>query len=166
MKTCLDCGSFFTQTGRNHKRCTSCSKKKAKELIANWQRKNKTKNPGVGKGGATHSDKLNPMYTDGRCVFRRWAREKLKRLDYCCERCGNSIDATVRGTWAGHHKDHNRHNNIPENLEVLCKKCHQIEHECWRAFQSVTTIPEGSTLETVEAPSSDIESDDDIVCSA
>lgn len=84
-------------------------------------------------------------------VFRRWAKEKLKQLSYCCERCGTHIDDSVRGTWAGHHKDHNRQNNTKDNLEVLCKRCHQIEHRCWTAFQSVTTIPKGSTLETVEA---------------
>jgi 5-methylcytosine-specific restriction endonuclease McrA len=35
----------------------------------------------------------------------------------------------------GHHKDHNSHNNVIENLVLLCKQCHQIEHECWKAFQ-------------------------------
>ena len=105
------------------------------------------------------------MYTDGRCVFRRWAKERLKALSYCCERCGNKIDVSVRGTWAGHHKDHNRLNNTKDNLEVLCKRCHQIEHECWTALQGVTTISKESTLETVEAHSPEA-SGDDIVCSA
>lgn len=163
MKNCLDCGIKFLVTGRNHKRCVNCAKQKQKEAVKQWSVLHGKLN-GKGSGSFTGFEDKNHMYTDGRCVFRRWAKEKLKQLEYCCERCGNKIDASVRGTWAGHHKDHNSKNNIKENLEVLCKKCHQIEHECWRAFQGVTTIPEGSTLEIVEAHSPSLEGDD-IVCS-
>lgn len=132
--------------------------------VAVWQSKYRTKHPGVGKGGAPHSEQANPMFKDGLCVFRRWAKERLKVLSYCCERCGKTIDATTRGTWAGHHKDHNRLNNTKDNLEVLCKRCHQLEHECWTALQGVTTRAKARTLETVEAHSPEA-SGDDIVCS-
>jgi hypothetical protein len=152
-KLCLDCNNPFEVTGRKHFRCRSCSKQRQKRQIADWQDKHRTKNPGVGKGGSTGFEKDNPYFKHGLNVFRRWAKEKLKALSYCCERCGITIDATKRGSWAGHHKDHNRQNNTKDNLEILCKRCHQIEHECWTAFQGVTTIPKGSTLETVEAHS-------------
>ena len=33
---------------------------------------------------------------------------------------------------AVHHKDHNRKNNVESNFELLCKRCHQVEHECWK----------------------------------
>lgn len=164
MKNCISCGTSFVVTGRNHVRCSSCAKQRTKEHIANWQTKHRTKFPGVGKGGAPHSEELNPMFSHGRCVFRRWAKEKLRQLSNCCERCGVIIDPTQRGTWAGHHRDHNPSNNTKENLEILCRRCHAIEHECWLAFQGVTTIPKGSTLETVEARSPE-KSGDDIVCS-
>lgn len=150
MKNCLNCNTEFVQTGRNHKYCLPCAKEKTKQAINKWHWKTGHLN-GLGSGGKLESENQN--YRHGLSVFRRWAKEKLKQLTYCCERCGNSIDASKRGTWAGHHKDHNRSNNVKSNLEVLCKQCHQIEHECWRAFQSVTTIPEGSTQETVEARS-------------
>jgi hypothetical protein len=26
-------------------------------------------------------------------------------------------------------------------LEVLCKRCHQIEHKCWLSFLGVAGIP-------------------------
>lgn len=39
-----------------------------------------------------------------------------------CNRCGSKAFLLV------HHKDRNRENNSPENLEVLCKACHQFEH--------------------------------------
>lgn len=164
MKNCIDCGAEYTPTGRSQKYCTSCAGKRKKQAIALWQNTHRTVHAGVGKGGAPHSEQLNPMYKHGIYVFRRWARERLLQLDYCCERCGNKIDVSARGTWAGHHKDHNRQHNTKDNLEVLCKRCHQIEHECWTALQGVTTIPQGSTQETVEAHSPEA-SGDDIVCS-
>jgi hypothetical protein len=42
-----------------------------------------------------------------------------------CNRCGfdNHVAAIVV-----HHKDRNRSNNNPSNLEVLCSNCHSIEH--------------------------------------
>ena len=155
MKECLDCGEYITN---RKQRCAVCAKVRQRQRIYDWFWRNGILN-GLGSGGKLGKDNQN--YKHGRVVFRRWAKERLKQLSYCCERCGNTIDATVRGTWAGHHKDHNRQNNTKDNLEVLCKRCHQIEHECWRALQSVTTIPQGSTLETVEAH--DTRKSDDIV---
>lgn len=45
-----------------------------------------------------------------------------------CERCGSKEFLVV------HHKDRNRSNSDPSNLETLCKSCHQIEHRCWENF--------------------------------
>ena len=151
MYTCIKCGKSYYKTGKNQKRCPECIQLYQQEYRKAWYTSHKI--PGNGSGSSTGHEKDNPMFKHGQCVFRRWAKEKLKQLNYCCERCGITIDASARGTWAGHHKDHNRRNNIQDNLEVLCKKCHQIEHECWRALQCVTTIPKGSTLEIVEAHS-------------
>lgn len=54
-----------------------------------------------------------------------------------------------------HHKDHNRKNNREENFELLCKRCHQVEHECWKNLpngyrEGATTIPKGSTAKRLE----------------
>jgi 5-methylcytosine-specific restriction endonuclease McrA len=156
MRECLDCGEYlFTRA----KRCTICAKTRQREHIHNWFW-NKGILNGKGSGSATGFEKANHMYSHGRSVFRRWAQERLKELSYCCERCGNKIDASVRGTWAGHHKDHNSTNNVRENLEVLCKRCHQVEHKCWQALQGVTTISKESTQEIVEARSPDPSGDD------
>lgn len=149
MKNCLDCGIDFEPRGRNHKRCDDCSINSKKFKSKTWYYEHKVL--GSGSGAKLFED--GGTYKHGMCVFKRWAKQKLKQLDYHCERCGKFIDVTVRGMWAGHHKDHNRNNNIQDNLEILCKQCHQIEHECWRVLQGVTTIPEGSTQETVEAHS-------------
>ncbi len=162
MINCIDCGKEIIKTGRNHKRCKDCAHKKALQVYKTWHKLSIPK--GNGSGSATGFEKDNPYYRHGRCVFRRWAKEKLIQLNYSCERCGGIINLAHRGSWAGHHKDHNPTNNIKENLEVLCRRCHAIEHECWRAFQGVTTIPKGSTLEIMEAHSPEA-SGDDIVCS-
>jgi hypothetical protein len=156
---CVVCSASGFTTGKYQKYCSDCSKEQNKNNVRNWGFRNGVFN-GLGSGGKIGQDNQN--YIHGRSVFRRWAQEKLKHLSYCCERCGTYIDASARGTWAGHHKDHNKSNNIIENLEVLCKRCHQIEHECWRALQGVTTIPKGSTQETVEARNPE-QSGDDIV---
>lgn len=39
-----------------------------------------------------------------------------------CNRCGDTDGLEV------HHIDRNRRNNRPDNLEVLCRKCHANEH--------------------------------------
>ena len=156
MKNCIDCGVPFTPRGKNHKRCDVCANKARLKNMNDWYYAHKL--PGPGSGGKLGHENQN--YRHGICVFRRWAKEKLKQLNNCCERCGNYIDDSIRGTWAGHHKDHNRQNNVKENLEILCKRCHQVEHECWRAFQSVETTPKGSTQETVEARGPSLDGDD------
>ena len=163
MKTCLDCGNEYKPSGRNQKRCPACSRQAQLKAMQSWRKKNIYK--GVGSGSTTGFGTANHMYKHGQCVFRRWAREKLNMLHNNCERCGFTIDSSVRGSWAGHHKDHNRLNNTKDNLEILCKRCHQVEHRCWTALQGVTTISKESTLETVEAHTKQAQLDD-IVCSA
>ncbi len=52
-----------------------------------------------------------------------------------CERCGKQ-DTYMAGSYrvkrkvlTVHHRDRDIENNVPENLETLCQKCHQKEHE-------------------------------------
>lgn len=162
MRQCLDCNQPMQVTGRNQKRCKVCARNHNLITMRQWRIANVFQ--GIGSGSKTGIGESNVMYKHGNCVFDRWAREKLHELNNTCERCGTIIDVSKRGFWAGHHKDHNSSNNVKENLEILCKRCHQIEHKCWTAFQGVTTIPKGSTHENVEAHSPE-QSGDDIVCS-
>lgn len=46
----------------------------------------------------------------------------LSLLGNKCERCGETSNLHV------HHKDENFTNNLKENLELLCKPCHNEEH--------------------------------------
>jgi len=42
-----------------------------------------------------------------------------------CEKCNSNEKLLV------HHLDNNMSNNVISNLQTLCKRCHQIEHQCW-----------------------------------
>lgn len=61
----------------------------------------------------------------------------MDAVGWRCERCGTGPPFEV------HHKDGDRGNNDPENLEALCPPCHLAEHDRlkdrpkareWRAF--------------------------------
>jgi 5-methylcytosine-specific restriction endonuclease McrA len=61
-------------------------------------------------------------------TIKRLTREvilKAGRDLYTCERCGfNNPEREL----ARHHKDRSHADNSPENLEVLCDRCHATEH--------------------------------------
>lgn len=164
MKTCLSCTTTFISTGRNHKYCVSCAKQRQREAIKSWAIKNGRLN-GKGSGSSTSPGELNPNYIHGRCTFRRKAQEK-RLLNGVCERCKKDLTSASQWEWAGHHKDHNQNNNSDNNLELLCKRCHQLEHNCVNAFEGVTTIRDNKTgrFKRIEAPSP-TEVGDDMVCS-
>jgi hypothetical protein len=59
----------------------------------------------------------SPGWIDGRSpsYYRRF-------LKNACEWCGSTRSLVV------HHANDDRHNNQPENLITLCKRCHQAHH--------------------------------------
>jgi len=144
-KNCLVCNIEYLPTGKYSKYCTSCAKEKKKLSIKKWHYQHGILN-GKGSGSSTGIGVDNIMYKHGRCVFRRWAKER-KESTGLCEHCGKDIKNATHYEWVGHHKDHNKHNNSIDNLVLLCKQCHQIEHQCWKAFEGVTTIPKGSSTD-------------------
>mgnify|MGYP000871709821 CR=1 FL=1 len=64
------------------------------------------------KGNYNQSGKNNNNYKNGISMYQ-------KRRKSRCERCGSTKNLMV------HHKDHNRSNNEPSNLETLCWSCHE-----------------------------------------
>ena len=46
----------------------------------------------------------------------------ILRKEYKCEECGSIKNIDV------HHIDGDRNNNVPENLELLCRSCHVKKH--------------------------------------
>lgn len=161
-KQCVKCGTTYLPTGAHSKYCSTCLPSVLKEGQQRgqeaWRRRQ-----GMEIGRGARPEEKNPMFSHGQCVFRRWAKER-KLSTGICEHCGKDIKEASQYEWVGHHKDHNRMNNTIENLVLLCKQCHQIEHKCWKNFEGVTTISKESRVDNNSkrlAP----EMGDDIVCS-
>lgn len=122
--TCIDCSTEFTHVGRGRcLRCSECRKRNATiRSRAHAIAHGKIKNPGVGSGGAQYLEN-NSQWKDGRVAYRRLAR----MASSVCYLCGHEDDPS---RMCAHHKDHNRTNNDPSNLVLVCKACHQnVEHK-------------------------------------
>ncbi len=80
-------------------------------------------NPMYGRRG-----KEAPGYIDGRNSIGgvRWRQVALAERPPICERCGRK-PSNPKNLHI-HHKDQNRDNNSPDNLEVLCSTCHNRTH--------------------------------------
>lgn len=61
-------------------------------------------------------------YGTGQANYRKIAS---RHYDQICNRCGYAEYPEVLVV---HHKDRNRDNNLPSNLEILCPTCHEVEH--------------------------------------
>jgi 5-methylcytosine-specific restriction endonuclease McrA len=57
--------------------------------------------------------------------------QALRLLPHVCGRCGQSFAGRKLSELTVHHKDHNHENNPPDgsNWELLCRACHDIEHQ-------------------------------------
>ena len=139
-----DCSNTYTPTGPAAKFCKECSIARAKASALRRSYKHKLKNnlikkPGVGKGGNNSSGSDDDQYKNGIGYFMK-IRGVIRQTRRYCERCGKDLLNASRYEWAVHHRDHDRTNNSDSNFELLCKKCHQIEHDCHKAFEGVETI--------------------------
>jgi hypothetical protein len=157
-KQCTICNTTYTPTGRCSKYCISCREEQYKKIQYEALKKylvRKGVKVGVGSGGTTGSGKDNPNYKNGIGIFHK-NKGKIKEQIRYCERCNKDLQDVSRHHWCMHHKDHDRTNNDPSNFELLCKRCHQIEHECHKAFEGVTTkvVREKATgrYKRIEAP--------------
>lgn len=116
LMVCADCLMEFVRTGRRQLVCQACAVlRHAKRVYKHRVTSGSIRQPGVGVGGGQGSGPMHHSWTTGSGGYRRFGPN-------ACERCG-STKFLCR-----HHKDHNRRNNAPENIEVVCKSCHQKEH--------------------------------------
>ena len=115
MNTCIRCGNGFVGRYPKSKVCNACSNRGAPRGEAHWN------------------------YKDGSYTYET-IRQEIKQQKGECERCALDLSEATHYEWVVHHKDHDHYNNRRDNLELLCKRCHQIEHECWKAFEGATTI--------------------------
>jgi hypothetical protein len=100
---CSICGAEFPRKHGDRKQ--TCSS----ECLAELKRRNNLR-------------ENHPAWKDGRAVYRAIMLDDLGKPKVC-ERCGRS-DVPVEI----HHKDRDRANNAPDNLEVLCINCHRRTH--------------------------------------
>ena len=117
LNTCVRCEDQFRGRWPKSKICPKCSLRGAPRGDAHWNYQH---------GGFTYET----------------IRGEIKELVRFCERCAKDLIDAAHHEWAVHHKDHDRQNSARDNLELLCKRCHQIEHECWRNFEGATTSRE------------------------
>lgn len=150
-KKCKECSTEFTPQYPAELICSEC-KPVAKERslakarvkayqkwCAKQQKAGREWAIGVGKGGSNKTGKDSPFYRTGIGLFHKLKHELRESRGNTCERCSKDLSNSSMYEWVVHHKDHDRTHNELGNLELLCKRCHQIEHECWKAFEGATT---------------------------
>lgn len=129
-KACENCGKTFLTKGPASKYCESCGpiihKRKFKESHDKYRRRKGVK-VGVGSGNNQGYGETHHSFKDGIALYQRIVKDNKEPF---CERCHISINYSDSYSWCCHHRDHNRQNNNLSNLELLCKRCHQIEHNC------------------------------------
>ena len=123
--TCKKCNKIFQKEMKSSYvwYCEDCRKKRNVEInMAVKKRKHPETEVGVGSGNSTKnkSHYYHPSFKTGIQAYRHIYRDSHK--DIKCEKCGSTKFLCI------HHLDENRNNNSLENLQCLCKSCHQKLH--------------------------------------
>lgn len=126
MEKCKTCENTFIRRSSRHTYCEECSNKRHKERCKNYYKKTYVRK------GYSQKGKANNNWRGGVSIYRN-----LVEIENC-ERCKSTSFLLV------HHKNGNRNDNAENNLEVLCKKCHQITHKCWEV------LPKGKDLSNLK----------------
>jgi len=92
-----------------------------KQTVLNWLRKS---NIPIRTIFERNMDERNPAWKGGGKGYWRAKGRKVAyaNLSHNCNRCISIWKLEI------HHKDKNVKNNSLSNLEILCGKCHRIEH--------------------------------------
>lgn len=162
-KECIYCKMIYQPTGPAHLFCSECKKhlKSLETQVSNHEinfKKNGGRYIWRGKGGSQGTGEANSNYKNGIGIFSTILSPAVKTRRYC-ERCNKDLKNASPKEWCAHHRDHDRFNNTIDNIELLCKRCHQLEHDCIKQLdiinnqKSATTISKESTPKQVEAVS-------------
>lgn len=140
-RRCNICNTVYMPTGHCSKYCDACKPTAYRETQSKNERAYRERNGsmvGVGKGGNPKYGKDNPSWSTGISVFQKESK-RLKQEVNMCQWCGKSLTDASRWEWCVHHTDHDRTNNTPDNFVLLCKRCHQVHHECHKSFEKGAT---------------------------
>lgn len=151
-KYCEDCGDEFVPTGPAAKYCPLHSAERRRNSAVSRTRKYREKRGcavGVGKGGSNSVGKEDSQYQTGIARFMK-SRATIRRERRYCNRCGRDLLDAGRYHWAIHHIDHDRTNNCESNWELLCKRCHQIEHGCLEKLKDCNDYRKAHKVNRVE----------------
>ncbi len=118
-RLCVRCGEHIPSS--RYKSAIYCNDICRQRTLQDRYRHKRGVKVGIGSGG-NQWGKDNHQYKNGIGKFRVLA---LSNLPHICNRCKSIKTLLV------HHKDEDRTNNILDNLEILCKECHQ-DHHCLR----------------------------------
>ncbi len=146
-RKCGDCDNLFTPSGPAAKYCPDHAESRKREAACRNVQRYRIKHglvqkPGVGKGGNNAKGEEDSQFKTGIMYFQR-IRGVIRKERRYCEECGKDLINASRFEWAVHHIDHDRTNNHDSNFQLLCKRCHQIHHECHANFNVQRLTPEG-----------------------
>ena len=139
-KICV-CGVAFESTGPAGKYCATCKPiYKAAVRKGNYERSALKRGLNYGAGTGNHNNhpkgEASACYSSGKNIWVAARKTLLETIGHC-ERCKKDLRSSKPSERCVHHKDHNKRNNVMENFELLCKRCHQVEHEVWNNFSKV-----------------------------
>lgn len=124
-KPCQICGIIFQPRSGAAKVCDTCRPEWTKrhdheKYLRNYKQKRETK-------WAQPRGVDSPFYKNGFGIFQRIA---FDNYPHKCSLCGSTEFLCV------HHKDRDRKNNTVDNLQILCKSCHQKVHDSGRFLRT------------------------------
>lgn len=113
-KICKYCDNKFWPISNRQKMCSQ-------QCSTDFERKDALRR---------YHEKKNGTFTSTMTYSGIGLYKKIMENVKSCTKCGSTQFLVV------HHKDENRQNNDISNLEKLCKRCHQIEHDCQKNLLS------------------------------
>lgn len=132
-KSCVYCKASFTPSGPAQKGCDKCRHHLTNitsQVVLDTARFKKFGTyKSIGKGYGQGRGKEHRNYKNGIGLFHSILSPAAKTRRYC-EICGEDLSEAGRYHWCAHHKDMDRTNNTIDNIQLLCKRCHQMIHNC------------------------------------
>lgn len=114
-KVCCECESEYKPSSNRQLYCLSCQRDIEKDMCREHHKSTYIK---IGYGHLVL--RKSNRFKNGIGIYQKLKRMTVDELE--CERCQGTNHLLV------HHRDRDRENNELENLELLCKRCHQKEH--------------------------------------